>query len=63
VKGGLVLERRLAQHFADIFYQIKVRQQKGRKDSMQDVCRRMRRLKGFLDETPKNFELKIQIQD
>jgi hypothetical protein len=54
------LERRLAQHFADFFFfQRKVRQQKVRKDPKQDVCRRIKRLKGFLNEAAKNVELKI----
>jgi hypothetical protein len=35
--------------------QIKTRQQIGMEDSVQAVCRRMRRLEGFLDEAAKNF--------
>jgi hypothetical protein len=42
---------------ADFFHQIKVSQLKGRKDSIQAVCQRMRRLDGFLYEAAKNFEL------
>ncbi len=35
-------------HFGGFFHQIKVRRQIGRKDSIQAVCRRMRRLERFL---------------
>jgi hypothetical protein len=42
------LGRQLAKHFGEFFHQIKVRQQIGRKDSVQAVCLRMWRLEGFL---------------
>jgi hypothetical protein len=40
-----------------------LRQTIGRKDSIQAICRRIRRLDGFLYEAQKNFELFKKIQD
>ncbi len=45
-----------------IFRQIKERQPP-RKDSIQAICRRIKRLDGFLYEAAKNFELFKKIQD
>jgi hypothetical protein len=51
------------KHFWRIFFhQIKVRQPIGRKDSIQTVCRRMRRLDAFLYLAAQNFELFSNIQ-
>ncbi len=44
------------------FHQIKVCRWIGRKDSIQAVCRRLRRLEGILYEAAKNFELFLKIQ-
>jgi hypothetical protein len=57
------LGRRLAQHFGGFFHKIKKLQQIGREDSIQAVCRSMRRLVGFLYEAAKNFELFLQFQN
>jgi hypothetical protein len=46
-----------------IFHQIKVRQPIRRKDSIQTVCRRSRRLEAFLYLAARNFELFSNIQD
>ncbi len=47
-----------------IFPQIKVlRLQIGRKDSLQAVCRRMRRLEGCLYEAAKIFKIFLKIQN
>jgi hypothetical protein len=56
------LRRRLAQHFGGFFHQIKERQQIGREDSIQAVCRRMRRLEGFLYEAGTNSELHKNVE-
>jgi hypothetical protein len=45
------------------FQQIKVRQPIGRKDSIQTVIPRSRRLDSFLYEVAQNFELFSNIQD
>jgi hypothetical protein len=50
-------------HFGGFFHQIKVRQPIGRKDSIQAVCRRMRRLEALLYLEVQNFELFSKIQD
>jgi hypothetical protein len=47
----------VCENFGGFFHPIKVCQQKGRQDSIQAVCRRKRRLEGFLYEAAKNFLL------
>jgi hypothetical protein len=58
-----VIQTKMVQHFGEIFYQIKVRKPIGRKDSIQAVCRRMRRYEAFLYLRTQNFELFSKIQD
>jgi hypothetical protein len=44
-------------------HQINVRQPIGRKDSLQAVCRKIRRLEAFLYFAAQNFKLFTKIQD
>jgi hypothetical protein len=61
LKGGLVSPKwawkTACTALRRTFHQIKVRQQIGREDGIQAVCRRMRKLEGFyfLYEAAKNF--------
>jgi hypothetical protein len=57
------LGRRLPQHCGGFFHQIKVRQQIGRKGSIQAACLRQTRLESFLYYAAKNFELFLKIQN
>jgi hypothetical protein len=49
--------------FWRISHQLNVRQPIGRKDSLQAVCRKIRRLEAFLYFAAQNFELFTKIQD
>jgi hypothetical protein len=57
------IQTKIVHHFGGFFYQIKVRQPIGRKDSIQAVCRRMRRLEAFLYLEVQNFEFFSKIKD
>jgi hypothetical protein len=57
------IQTKMVQHFGGFFHQIKVRHPIRRKDSIQAVCRRMRRLEAFLYGSAQNFELFSKIQD
>jgi hypothetical protein len=51
------IKTKIVPHFGGFFHQIKVRQPIGRKDTIQIMCRRSRRLEAFLYEAAQNFEL------
>jgi hypothetical protein len=51
------IQTKTVQHFGRFFRQIKVREPIGRKDFIQIVCRRSRRLETFLYEAAQNFDL------
>jgi hypothetical protein len=51
------IQTKIEQHFGGFFYQIKVSQPIGRRDSMQTVIRTSRRLDSFLQEAAQNFEV------
>ncbi len=51
------------QQFGGFFRQILMHQPIGRKDSIQTVCQRSRRLEAFLYEAAQNFEVFSDIQD
>jgi hypothetical protein len=57
------IQTKIEQHFGGFFYQIKVCQPIGRKDSMQTVIRISRRLDLLLHEAAQNLELFSNIQD
>jgi hypothetical protein len=57
------IQTKIVQHFGVFFHQIKVRHPIRRKDSIQVVCRRMRRLEAFLYGSAQNFELNSKLQD
>jgi hypothetical protein len=57
------IQTKIVQHFGRFFRQIKVREPIGRKDFIQIVCRRSRRLETFLYEAAQNFDLLSKIQD
>jgi hypothetical protein len=57
------LQTKIVHHFGGFFHQIKERQPIGRKDSIQAVCRRMRRLEAFLYLEVQNLELFSKILD
>ncbi len=57
------IQTEIEQHFDGFFYQIKVRQPKGRQDSVQTVNRTSKRLDSFLHEAPQNFEVLSNIQE
>jgi hypothetical protein len=51
------IQTKIVQSFGGLFHQRKVRQPIGRKDSIQTVIRRSRRLDSFLYEAAQNFEI------
>jgi hypothetical protein len=51
------------RHQINVRHQIKLRQPIGRKDSLQAVCRKTRRLEAFLYFVAQNLELFTKIQD
>jgi hypothetical protein len=51
------IQTKMVQHLCGFFHQIKVRQPMGRKDSIQTVCRKSRRLDSFLYEAAQNLSL------
>ena len=57
------IQIKIEQPFGRFFQQIKVWQPIGRKDSIQTMCRRSRRLETFLYLAAQNFELFSNIQD
>jgi hypothetical protein len=57
------IQTEIELNFGGIFQQIKVRQPIGRKDSIQNVISKSRRLDSFLYEAAQNFELFSNIQD
>jgi hypothetical protein len=58
------IQTKIEQHFGGFFFhQIKVRQPKGRQDSMQTVVLTSRRLDSFLHEAGQNFEVFSNIQE
>jgi hypothetical protein len=59
----LAIQIKIVQQIGGFFHQTKVHQQIGRKDSIQTVCRRRRRLEAFLYEAAQIFEVLSNIQD
>jgi hypothetical protein len=59
----LAIQTKTVQHFGRFFHQMKVCQPIGRKNSIQTVCRRRRRLDCFLYEAALNFSVFSNIQD
>jgi hypothetical protein len=57
------IQTKKEQHFGRFFHQIKVRQPKGRQDSMPTVIRTSRRMDSFLHEAAQNFEVFSNIQE
>jgi hypothetical protein len=51
------IQTKIELHFGGFFHQMKVRQPKGRQDSMQTVIRTSRRLDSFLHEAAQNFKV------
>ncbi len=51
------IQTKMVQHLGGFFRQIKVRQLRGRNDSVQAVSRKIRRLEAFLYLAAQNFEL------
>jgi hypothetical protein len=58
----LAIQTKIVQYFGSFFHQIKVCQPIGRKESIQAVCRRIRRLEAFLYLAAKNFELFLKFK-
>jgi hypothetical protein len=57
------IQTKIVQSFGGFFHQIKVRQPIGRKDSIQTIIRRSRRMDSFLYEAAQNFEVVSNIQN
>jgi hypothetical protein len=57
------IQTKIVQPFGRFFHQLKVRQPKGRMDSIQTVIRTSRRLDSFLYEAAQNFDVVSNIQN